>query len=95
MHFVDPKMMEPTVTSPVNPIHHSIVTLDDHMTWLGIREDGIGCIENLPHQMPFWRAVPKEHWGRALSIEPQLIKERRQMWLNKSENHYPLERRQK
>ena len=32
MHLVDPKMMmQPTITAPVNPIHRSIVTLDDDM----------------------------------------------------------------
>ena len=49
-----------------------------HNTWSEIREDWIGCIENLPHQLLFpWmkRAVPKGHcpryrtkaWWRAVS----------------------------
>ena len=31
MHLVDPKMMQPTKTAPVNPIDRLIVTLDDDM----------------------------------------------------------------
>ena len=40
MHLVDPKMMmQPTITAPVNPIHRSIVTLDDDMRTVLDRRD--------------------------------------------------------
>ena len=40
MHLVDPKMMmQPTITAPVNPIHRSIVTLDDDMRTVLDRHD--------------------------------------------------------
>ena len=39
MHLVDPKMMMQQVTAPVNPIHRSIVTLDDDMRTVLDRRD--------------------------------------------------------
>ena len=40
MHLVDPKMMmQPTITAPVNPIHRSIITLDDDMRTVLDRRD--------------------------------------------------------
>ena len=40
MNLVDPKMMlQPTITAPVNPIHRSIVTLDDDMRTVLDRRD--------------------------------------------------------
>ena len=41
MHLVDPKMMmmQPPVTAPVNPIHHSIATLDSDMRGVLERHD--------------------------------------------------------
>ena len=40
MHLVDPKMlMQPPIRAPVNPIHRSIVTLDDDMRAVLDRRD--------------------------------------------------------